>query len=335
MNRWLLLPFLAACSTTDSADPADTAGVVGSDDSGADSADTGGHETCDVHLSETDPADGATGVYYHAPITLTFSGDASAALVEVRDPQGVAAPATASWGAGNLILTLQAELQPDTAYTIHVESCGVTQETHFTTSVIGGLSITPAELVNRTFSFTLADADITEPAVLEALDDTTLVMPLGFMVQSADDTQIDILGALLDHKDGTFVQKSESATWDFPTADFRAAPYFELRMDTFSLLYSVDGGSETEIVFYDFFFSGAFDSTGNDIVQGTIDTEVDTRDLGPLFGLDDTEDAVCDLARQFAVNCVACPDGADYCLHTVGQDITAPLVEGLVLTPYP
>jgi len=331
-----LLALLAACATDPSAS-GDTSGVTGNDSANTDSNDTGDGGDCDVRLTSTDPAEGAMGVYIHAPITLNFSGDASGADIEVRDPAGTAAPTSEAWAEGNLHVVLTADLAPSTTYTIHAELCGVTQEAHFTTSSIGGMDFAPGDLVGRTYTFALKDAEITEPAILEAFDDAKLTSPLGFMVENADDASIDFLGALLTIQGGDYVQVTDAPTWDFPASDFSKAPYFAIAIDDLTFVYSdpINGIPDTDIMLHEFEFDGTFSADGASILMGHIDTLVDTRTLGPLFGLADTDNAVCDFATGFAVDCVTCPDGEAYCLHTIGEDITAPEVEGLTLKAYP
>ncbi len=328
MKPWLYaLTALFACDT-----PIDTAD---SDTSGAidDTADTA--EACEVHLIGVTPTDGALGVYYRDPVYLSFDGDAATAVFEVRDPQGVAATLAAEWGPGNTLVTLSGVLTPSTEYTVHVELCGVQTDTHFTTSALGTpLTISPDALIGRTFSFALRDAEITEPPALEILGDASLTTPLGFMVQDADDTVLELLGGVLEYTETDLVQMTNAETWDFPSADFTESPYFHTAIDELTIVYRTETIPKTDIRLYAFEFDGLFSPDGTAIENGRVEALVDTRTLGPLLNLPDAVDSVCVYAEPFAIECIPCPDAEPYCIFMIGEDITAPWVEGLELTPF-
>lgn len=322
------------------ADPKESGDSAGTGETGQDDDTANG--TCTASLKTVDPAEGGVGIYYRSVVTLSFDGDGSPALIQVLNPEGADVGMTPTWQAGNNMVVLEGGLSPSTAYTVHVELCGVTNETHFTTSADGSpLTIGVEELIGRTYSFALADAEITEPAVLEMFDDSRLVTPLGFMVQNADATTLELLGGVLSRLDGELVQTDETDTWDFPASDFTAQPYFTTYIDSLAIVYSETGIPKTTIQLYNFTLDGIFAPDGSAITHAHVDTLVDVRNLGPLFGLEDTPTAVCEFAGDFAVYCIACPDEPGYpggegsCLYTIGEDIDAPWVDGLSLTPYP
>ncbi len=328
MTRLLFPLVLLACVT----DNSDTAKVNSSDT--AASTDSGA--TCETQLIAVSPNPDATGVYYRDPVVLSFDGDGTGVVVTLVAADGSPVALTEAWGADNTMVTLTGSLAPLTTYTLDVDVCGAQSQVQFTTSSLGGLDIDRSDLVDRTYSFALKDAEIIEPAVLEAFDDAKLVTPLGFMVQSADSTSMEFLGAVCEYQFGETVQLSNTATWDFPAADFTAAPFFSTAIDELTIVYedSSTGVPRTEIVLYEFKFDGVFAPDGSSIENGNIDTLVDSRGLGPLFNLADTDDAVCTFAGDFGVVCAPCPDGEPYCLHTIGIGISAPWVEGLTLYPY-
>ncbi len=326
----LLSLLLSGCPAE--GDPKETGDSAGTRETG-DPDDTA---SCSAALTAVDPAEGGVDVYYRRAVTLSFDGDGSAALIQVLDPAGADVGMIPTWQAGNNMVVLEGGLSPSTAYTVHVELCGITNETHFTTSSDGSpLTIGVDELIGRTYSFALADAEITEPAVLEMFDDTKLVTPLGFMVQNADATMVELLGGVLSRKDGLLVQTDETDTWDFPASDFTAQPYFTTYIDSLAIVYSDDGVDKVTIQLYKFTLDGIFAPDGSAITHAHVDTLVDVRNLGPLFNLEDTPTAVCEFAADFAVYCVACPDEVEACLYTIGEDIYAPWIEELTLTPYP
>lgn len=305
----------------------------GTDTAGA--TDTGVGGTCETKLIAVSPNPDAVGVYYRDPIVLSFDADGSTAVWSLTASDGTQVALSPTWGDGFTMVTLAGTLAAQTTYTLTVDLCGAQASVSFTTSSLGGFDLAPGDLVDRTYSFALADAEIIEPAVLEAFDDAKLVTPLGFMVQSADESSMKFLGAVCENQLGELVQKSNTETWDFPTADFTEAPFFSTEIDELTIVYEDDsaGIPRTDIVLYDFTFDGVFSPDGTSIEHGHVDTLVDTRGLGPLFNLEDTDNAVCEFAAGFAVACVECPDAGLYCLHTIGVDISAPWFEGLTLYP--
>ncbi|MSQ01608.1 MAG: hypothetical protein EXR71_06915 [Myxococcales bacterium] len=328
MRLSLAALLLGACpaETQNKDDAGDTAGVD-------DTADT---SSCAIHVISLSPTDGAVGVYYRDAVYVSFDGNGAAAVVEVRDASGAAAALTATWDDDATLLTLTGALTPSATYTIHTALCDVTTETTFTTSSIGSpLTIPAADLTNRTFSFALRDAEIVEPPALEVLGDSSLVTPLGFMVQYADETQLELLGAVLDYNADGLEQVDETNTWDFPTADFTGAPYFSTSIDALTIVYETQTIAKIDIELYDFLFDGVISPDGSAIEYGHVDTIVDSRGLGPLLSLPDTDDSVCSFAADFDIDCIPCPDGEPYCIHMIGEDITAPWIEGLVLSPWP
>ena len=330
MTRLPLALLLLGC-------PEEGTGKDDAADTGAASdTDTAVDGSCEVHLIAAVPNPDAVSVYYRDPLVLSFDGDGSTAAYGVADAAGTSVALAESWGEGNTMVTLTGTLAASTAYTLTVDICGATSELNFTTSSLGGFDIKPADLLGRTYSFALADAEIIEPAVLEAFDDAKLVTPLGFMVDSVDDSSMELLGAVCENNFGDLVQLSNTATWDFPAADFTAAPYFSTAIDELTIVYedSSAGVPRTEIILYEFQFDGVFAPDGTSIEHGHIDTLVDSRGLGPLFNLADTDEAVCTFAGEFGVTCADCPDGEPYCLHTIGVDLSAPWIEGLTLHPY-
>lgn len=307
-------------------------------ETGTDTA--GGHDTaieevCETKLIAVSPNPDAVGVYYRDPIVLSFDADGSSAQWSLTAADGAQVALTPAWGEGSTMVTLTGTLAAQTTYTLTVDLCGAESSVSFTTSSLGGFALTPGDLIDRTYSFALADAEIIEPAVLEAFDDAKLITPLGFMVQNADDTSMELLGAVCENQLGELVQKSNTKTWDFPSADFSAAPYFSTEIDELTIVYEDDasGIPRTDIVLYEFLFDGVFAPDGTSIEHGHVDTLVDTRGLGPLFNLEDTDNAVCEFAAGFSVACTECPDAGVYCLHTIGVDISAPWFEGLTLYP--
>ncbi len=293
-----------------------------------DDTDTG---NCSAVVAAFEPESGTLDFYYHGTVGILFDADsnddAASALIEVWDPTGAAVAATVEWDQAKLHATVWPTLAPNTAYTVHVEVCGVTSQSMLTTSALGTPLVDPvSSLLGRTYVFTLADADITEPAILEQFDDALLTAPLLFGVMAADETSITFEGALGDVDD--LSQVEDQPTWPFPAGDFTAQPYFVASSDRINIKYG-----DTDIPINDFVLTGTFAADGLTIQQGHVTGLADTRNMGPLIGQSDTPTATCKFVEELGVYCQDCPDGEEVCLHITGENITANYVEGLVVTP--
>lgn len=326
----LLLALLVGCP--DNAGETGKPGGNDQDDS-ADSGDTSG-DTCEVQILEVSPEDGETGVYYREVLTATFdNGDQGDVTFAIADAAGnTVTPDDVTWAEGDTMASLSVVLSPDTTYTFTTTACGVGLATTFTTDSLGEpLEIPPEDLIGRTYMFRLSDADITEPAFLDVVASTYLVVPLLFGVTSASDTEIDLLGALGYHEsDGSYTQIDELATWDFPAADFSEAPYFEAQAEAITIMYV-----DIAIPIENFHLAGTFSADGSAIEHGTASGLGDSRYMGSLIGQDDEPGAICELAEGAGVYCTECSDGEPYCLYIVAEDITADYIPGLTVTPYP
>ena len=58
---------------------------------------------------------------------------------------------------------------------------------------------------------------------------------------------------------------------------------------------------------------------------------IDTREIGPLFGLESTETATCDFVSALGITCEVCSDGEPLCLDFDAAWTDAPLLDGIVL----
>lgn len=331
LNRTLpaLTLVLFACPADPAAtdkDPADTSDTANPD------TDSGSDPNCEIHLTSTSPASGAVNVYYRDELVLEFDGDAAAeAVISVTSSAGANVPLSVEWRSDNAQATVRPELEATTSYTLGVEICGASNQVPFQTSEIGvPLTITDEELTGRVFTFVLSDAEITDPAVLEAIDDTTFAVPLLFEVTVNAGT-ISLMGAIGGYtEEAILVQHPDYETFYFPAADFSETPHFEVATELVTITYS-----GREVPLNDFSLSGEFASDGSAIVMGEVITLVDTRHIGPVLGQPDTPNAACDFAASLGIYCETCPDGEDYCLHMAGEQITASYYEGVDLYDNP
>ena len=308
----LALLTLAGC-TGKAVDTSDTDPGHGDDSDSAPLDDTAG---CVAGVLSTEPADGATDVYYHDTITVSFDGDGGAAVFALTDPDGTAVPVSATWTDGNVQAILTASLAPLTEYTLNTTVCGNSASSSFTTSDLGTpLTVDPSELVGSTYVFRLSDADITEPAFLGIIAGTYLTVPI-------------LIGGLGYEQDAGYVQEPGLPTWDFPVASFTDQPYFEAASSLITIMYGT-----TPIPISDFTLSGTFRSDGSAIEHGIATGTGDSRYMAELVGKPaDEYSAVCDLAASAGVVCTECPtDGEPYCLYIVAESINATKVDGLTM----
>lgn len=321
----LALALLAACNKDDGKE------TGAPDDSGrTDSVPDTDTEACTVSLVSTVPVSEADDVYYRDPVVVSFDGDAVAAgaSIQIVEPSGYAALIEVEWSEGNV----QAEVRlrspaPNTEYELVVTVCDVTTSVHYTTSDVGtAIAGGNESLLDHTYVFSLADANITTPAFLDALAGQYLTVPLLFNVTAVDDTSIDFLGALgyLDPSDGTYYQ-IDLPTWDFPAGDFSESPFFWAQADNITIMYDV-----IPIPVEGFYLEGVFSSDGNYILEGRATGKADSRYMAELLGRPaDEYSAVCDFAALAGVYCEPCQDGEEYCLYIEAEDIEAVYVPGL------
>lgn len=318
----VLIP-LSACNGKDTGTDDSDSSALDSDSQVID--DTG---SCLVGVIETEPAAGATDVYYHDTLTVSFDGDGASAVFTLLDGAGTDVPVTATWTDGNVQAMLTAELGPSTTYTLTTDLCGAAWSVSFTTSDLGTpLTIDPTALVGSTYVFRLSDADITEPAFLGIIAGTYLTVPILMGVDAADASSIDLLGGLGYETGSTFVQEPGLPTWDFPAADFTGQPYFAAASPLITIMYG-----PTPIPITDFTLSGTFTADGSAIEQGFATGIGDSRYMAELVGKPaDDYGAVCDLAAAAGVYCTDCTDGEPYCLYIVAENISATKVDGLTM----
>ncbi len=322
-RSFLVFVALSACTPKSTDAPADDTSTPGVDDDTGGGGDSGGNTDpgpCTTTVLGTEPAADSVDVYYRSPLVVSFDADGSAATFTLTDAGGGATPFTRTWTDGNVQAVLDVELAGHTVYTLAVDLCGVVTESSFTTSDLGSpLTIDPAELAGRTYSWRLSDAQITTPTFLNAIADAYLTTPILIAVTAADTATIDMIGGLGYLTDvGALEQQPTSTTWDFPAGDFTKSPYFEAYADLISI--SIRG---TSIPVEGFHFSGTFSADGSTIAEGIGAGLGDTRNIGTILGSDDPN-AVCDLAEASGLACEPCgSDGEPYCLPIVAEHITA------------
>lgn len=334
---WSLAP-LALLLTGCNKDKDDTGGGDDTADTGdtsdtGDTTDTGDTSSdCTAAVTSTDPTAGATDVYYRGIYTISFDQDGSAADISVLDGAGAEVATDVSWSEGNVQAELRADLAASTPYTLHIELCGVTTDVPFTTSALGTpLTDGNESLIGKTYMIQLSEADITDPALLDAIASQYLTVPLLFQVTASDATSVDLLGALGEQNtDGTYSQLAGLPTWDFPAGDFSDSPYFSAAAEYITIMYG-----DIPIPIEGFTLEGSFTSDGSQIQMGRATGKADSRFMAPLISRpEDDYGAFCELAGAMGIPCEPCADGKPYCLYIVAENITALYQPGVTLEVY-
>ncbi len=330
-SMWLLAALAAVgCGKDEGKTPGgkDSGPVTAGDDSGTiPGDDTGTTDVCEGIVTQLSPGTGATEIYYRDPLQATFEGKGTGATFTLVDAAGNPASFTTTWSEGDVKASLDVVLAPSTLYTFTATLCDVETSTSFTTSASGtALSMAPEDLVGKTYQFRLSDAEITEPAFLNILADTYLIVPLLFGVYEADATMIHWVGALgYQNNDGTY-EPLDDTRWDFPAADFTGSPYFAAQAEYITIAYST-----FDIPIEQFAIEATLSSDAERIEHGRATGFADSRSMGELVFQPDNPAAICEFAVAAGVDCVPCDDGEPYCLYIVAENITAYLAEGLAL----
>ncbi|MFZ5478648.1 MAG: hypothetical protein ACOZNI_17890 [Myxococcota bacterium] len=312
---------LAGCPKPDEEGKDTNTGDIDGDDTGP--------AACVAELFSTDPEDGDAGVYFRGGVTVSLTDvPTEEPVIQVLDDAGAEVPASITWDESGLQAFVDVVLAPSSSFTLHVEVCGASSDVAFSTSDLGTpLEVPAADLVGRTYVFSLADAKITEPSFLDAVAGSYLTVPLLFGVEAASETEIDFVGALGElQDDGDYVQVDGQPTWDFPPADFTGTPYFEAHADEITIMYG-----EIAIPIEDFSLSGTFTSDGEQIAEGYATGFGDSRYMGGLVGRDGDPAAICEIASSAGVDCEDCSDGEPYCMYIVATEITAEYELGLTI----
>jgi hypothetical protein len=321
-----LMLFALACNSSDgSLVVDDTAGDSDADtdsdtdsDTDADSdADTDSDADCDLPIEFVDPADETEAVPVDSPLLVWFedgavASDASEIAFDVDGPDGAVDGSVAliNGGAG-ASFTADEEWVRNSTYTWSVETCTDDDNNNEFSTVDD--PITPNALVGRVYVIDLNEVTWTSPSstigglLLGQLQTTYMLVK----VQSADSSEIDLVGATGWDDPGSVEQYPCAEAIEFDPADFTGNPAFQAGPETTTLSAA---GYDVEV--HDFEVSGAFNGDGTTInnlqVRGYLDLA--SVDLG---GSD-----ACDLLAGFGVSCEACPDdGAEDC---VLLDVTDP-----------
>lgn len=273
--------------------------------------------------------------WYHrdSPGFYVDKADTEAYTASLISADGVPAAFTPVWSPEELIFTFQLSqpLKADTEYVMTVTDCAETHESTFRTSRFGlPMSVSPAELVGRTYLLDMLGANWREPGGAEALIQLYFSSPALLGVPYADSQRIDLLGAPGEVDPFGGLHQGPGSTWDFPTAGFEDAPYFESNATL--VVFQFEG---VEIPIFNARLAATFSADGTRIGGGELSGLGDTRDLGQFLGGGGGNDpgAICDLAFSLGIECEDCPDGEPYCMFLDAVSLEGSLVHDLSLVP--
>lgn len=280
---------------------------------------------CTVEIDETFPADGATNAYYRGAIEFHLSDPDSSATITIDGVDGVS---SANEEGDVITFTPSAPLAPSTPYTASLSYCRGDASISFTTSALGGTIADPSSLNNRVYTLDLQaeDVRIVIPEGVGSVLESYLDVTLFIQVADANSSTLSMFGAVAD--DAGTAQDYCSPTLDFPTAEFTAAPYFEVGPQTTTISVA-----DYTVTIEDLYISGTFATDGSYWGGGVLSGSVDTRPLVDLVEEGGEDGAICEIVAGFGVACETCPaDGQPYCLSIKavglgGDEVTSTSLE--------
>jgi hypothetical protein len=295
-------------------------GCVGDDDGKGD--DSG---ACAVTLDESNPADGATGVYGRSRVEFELSDEDPFAEVTIDGVTG----ATSRDG-DHVYFTPDAPLDPNTTYTATITWCGGSESVTFSTSDLGTPLADPTSIAGRVFAIPFGEGRIVEPSSLasQLYPYVTQIDLLAIDAVLAD-TILITNGLANEVEAPPYTQDWCMATVDFGAAAFSEAPYFEVQTDELPMTFA-----SVDVVLRGVTFRGTFAADGLSVGGGEVTYHMDTRALD-IFVDPDVEGSLCDTAERLGAECYACPEtGEPYCLDFWLDGLSGEVID-LQLDPVP
>lgn len=185
-----------------------------------------------------------------------------------------------------------------------------------------GAQPTQVAMAGRLYRMSADDMVVTEPEGLDGLWDQVLTTPLLVYVVDESATQLQLVAALAD-EDG--LQNPCEKVREFPSADWSHNPAFAAGPGVLDTSFAGTPASFRELT-----IRGVVDPYAFGWREGTLDAELDTRELQPALGFDD----VCAFVTDLGGDCHACSDGVDACFHVAIEQVQAEYVDApFDLTP--
>lgn len=291
--------------------------------------DTGDYSACPDRLQSSVPEDGALDWGWRDPLQVFVTNASPVYAMRLTTAGGVVVAATITPDGTGLVyeITVDGGLEARQDYVLEVTDCGGVTPIAFTTSELGApLTISPAELVGRTYRLDLAGGTFVQPGGFGEILAATFTDPVLVGVAFADRASIDWIGSLGFTYLGRIYQDTDLPSWSFPVSDFTESPWFDV---TASEVQLVLGGASLPVT--DFRFTGTMREHGDGLGGVSIVGLADTRFAGGAFGQPLNPDAVCTIAGDLGVDCVDCPDGETFCLDIEVRDVEGAWIEGLEL----
>lgn len=289
--------------------------TVGDDDATGDD-DT----TPPVEIGSTDPADGATDVYYRTDIRIVFTGVADDIWITLVDGGGsvvdgvITTEERATDGADYTVAAFdpfgdadEPQLSPETDYTVTIEwadhaPVGVS----FRTGMVGTpLDGPAAQVEGRDVRLDLASATFTEPPGMGSLyaeffGEVNLILRVEEL-DAAAGTIRAVLGCAETTDEG-LVQDLCQPTMEVPSGTW-LNPYLQLGPMDISLV----SGYYDNVPLLHATIGASFEPVDAMLQGGTLDGFQLIHDLGmhPHEG-----NAACALLESLGIECVECPDGS-------------------------
>jgi hypothetical protein len=284
---------------------------------------------CVDTLDQTTPMNGEGGWYWRDPLSFTTTtSNASAYSAKLTAPDGTTVPTTISWADTTATVTPASALTASTTYELDITDCQTTTPVTFTTSGYGApITAGASSLIGGTWTFDLSKAKWDKPAGFGTILALYFTTPILTGVQWADSKSLDLIGAEgYSDASGNILQYTGAPTWDYPTTSFVDAPFFQATAA--SMTVQISG---VDVKIYNFALQATFSADGSAIGGGIVTGLGDTRDMGPLLGQPDNDNAVCSLAATVGAICEACPDEQPYCLQLSAQQVEGMRLPGVTL----
>ena len=269
--------------------------------------DTAVPQGCGVEIDETYPALNAADVYYLSSFSVELTDPDETATLTLTDSAGAEVAGEVSVDDDTLTFAPTAALAPSTSYNLNVSYCGSEEPAviPFTTSALGtALDGGNESIVGKTYAVDISSGTFVEPAGVGDLIGGLLENKILIGITSVENDLMGIRGAISDGATTDQDMCTETLE-EFPAADFTTSPYFEIPKEDVTL--SVAGFTAT---IYGLEVTGTFSSDATYFGGGTLQGELDARQILPLLGdagLDaETPEEVCGLLLGFGVSCVPC-----------------------------
>ncbi len=282
-------------------------------------------EGCGVEIDETYPALNAADVYYLSNLTVELSDPDETASLTLTDGSGAEVAGEVTVDDDTLTFAPSAALAPSTSYNLNVSYCGSEEPAviPFTTSALGtAIDGGNEAIVGKTYALDISSGSFVEPAGVGDLIGGLLENKILIGITSVENDVMTVRGAISDGSTTDQDMCTETLE-EFPTADFSTSPYFEIPKEDVTL--SVAGFTAT---IYGLEVTGTFSSDATYFGGGTLQGELDARQILPLLGdagLDaETPEEVCGLLLGFGVSCVECQsDSEPLCVRLVVERLVA------------